>query len=323
MFKLSVIIPVYNVEDYLDRCISSIINQSKNNFELEILLINDGSTDNSSEICKKYFNKYDFVCYFDKSNGGLSDARNYGIKHCSGDYIMFVDSDDYLIDGVFESFNIALQINKEIDVFQFGHKKVFNDCITNKNFETNGNYFFMDNQTAYLKYLQGRCITRMAWGKIYRKYLFENVEFPFGFLAEDYGTTYKILAKSNVICVTSNEYYAYYQRRNSIMGNKALKLIEDEYKLGCEFFEFSKLQYNHLKKYVNTEHINLLIKTYVRSLRYGKSKIECKFYRAKAQKLLFLKTQSKTKIAQLIFVAFPKLAKIMIDKKDSKDWDKI
>lgn len=95
--KISIIVPIYNVEKQLRRCIDSLLKQDSNELQTEIILVNDGSTDNSGNIAKEYASKYkDKIIYLEKENGGLSDARNYGMKYATGEYIAFVDSDDYV-----------------------------------------------------------------------------------------------------------------------------------------------------------------------------------------------------------------------------------
>ena len=121
MHKISVIVPVYNSEKYIEKCLKSILIQK--NVEFEIIVVNDGSTDNSEKIINEFVNIYpNKIKYFYKENGGLSDARNYGIKHITGDYICFVDSDDYLDETLFES--LEKYINKDIELIKYKCVKV-------------------------------------------------------------------------------------------------------------------------------------------------------------------------------------------------------
>ena len=120
------------------------------------------------------------------------------------------------------------------------------------------------NKEAYKDYLQGRQLKRAAWNKIYKKVLFDGIKYPVGKLAEDYGTTYKLLSKAQTILINETVIYGYYQRTDSIMGTRSLKLLKDEYFLGCEYYVFSKTNYAELEFLVNTEHLNLLIKSYSR-----------------------------------------------------------
>ena len=108
MPKVSVIVPVYNVEEYLERCLDSLVNQTLK--DIEIIIVNDGSTDGSKEIIQKYLNKYKNIVYLEKENGGLSSARNYGIPYAKGEYIGFVDSDDYVEITMYENmYNKAIE----------------------------------------------------------------------------------------------------------------------------------------------------------------------------------------------------------------------
>lgn len=125
MICFSIIVPVYNVETYLTQCVDSILEQSINNFE--IILVNDGSTDNSANICDEYADKYTNVSVIHKSNGGLSDARNTGLQNAIGEYIVFVDSDDYIETGALESFGKIIEESNNPDVIITRIKKVNND----------------------------------------------------------------------------------------------------------------------------------------------------------------------------------------------------
>ncbi|MBO6213489.1 glycosyltransferase family 2 protein, partial [Algoriella sp.] len=126
--KLSIIIPVYNVEKYLRRCINSILNQKKFKFEkdsIEVLLINDGSPDNCHIIIDEYVDKYDFIKGFYKTNGGLSDARNFGLEQATGDYIWFIDSDDWIDEESLYTLSQELE-NSEIEVLEFDYSMKYN-----------------------------------------------------------------------------------------------------------------------------------------------------------------------------------------------------
>ena len=117
--KFSIIIPVYNVESYVVKCLESVNNQSYTNYEA--IIVNDGSTDNSKKLIKDYIKNKPQFKYYEKENGGLSDARNYGLKYISGDYIIFVDSDDYLSLDLLQNLNNIL-INHQYEVIRFNTK---------------------------------------------------------------------------------------------------------------------------------------------------------------------------------------------------------
>lgn len=225
---ISVIVPVYNVEKYIDRCIESITNQSYEN--LEILLINDGSTDYSEEICRKWEKIDSRIKVFSKENGGLSDARNFGLDICTGDFIAFVDSDDFINKDMFK---IMLNLSKETlsDIVQCEFLKFKDENgIINKmeeytikeftNIEAIENHYKEELQIS----------TVVAWSKLYKRKLFNEIRFPKGKLHEDEFTTYKLLYKANKVVYTNQKLYYYRQTVNSIMNRryniKRLDLLE-------------------------------------------------------------------------------------------------
>ncbi|QZT36138.1 glycosyltransferase [Halosquirtibacter xylanolyticus] len=122
---LSIIIPIYNVEDFIDKCVRSVVSSSSNKYE--VILVNDGSPDNSAIIAKKYAEKYDFVKFVNKKNGGLSSARNEGLKFVTGKYIWFVDSDDWIEDGAIDKLIELIEKNNSIDMFHFSAVSYFNE----------------------------------------------------------------------------------------------------------------------------------------------------------------------------------------------------
>ena len=137
MKKVSIIIPIYNVEEYLSQCLDSIVNQTYSN--LEVILINDGSTDNCLEICNKYINKYNWKL-INKKNGGLSSARNAGLKEFTGDYVYFIDSDDWIKEDMIEVL-VSLLENKKADIVECGIYWVYDNEIK---IDNSDNDYLMD-----------------------------------------------------------------------------------------------------------------------------------------------------------------------------------
>lgn len=225
---ISVIVPVYNVEKYVDKCIESLINQSYKN--LEILLINDGSTDLSEEICRKWAKKDFRIQVFNKENGGLSDARNFGLDRCNGDFVAFVDSDDIINK---EMFNVMLNLSKETssDIVQCDFLK-FKDENTIINEKEEYKIKEFSNIEAIENHYKEelKISTVVAWSKLYKRKLFNEIRFPKGKLHEDEFTTYKLLYKANKITYTNQKLYYYRDTPNSIMNCtyniKRLDLIE-------------------------------------------------------------------------------------------------
>lgn len=225
--KISVIIPVYNVEDYLPKCLESVIKQTYTN--LEILLINDGSTDCSAEICEHYAASDPRIKIIHKENGGLSDARNVGIEAANGEFLGFVDSDDWIDVDMYE---ILFQLisTYEADIAICRIREILNDEIID---ESTGALvtcsgadalIFMVTKNNHYKFDHG--ITN----KLIRKELIRNFRFPVGKLVEDlYFTPSLVLASKKCVYKDVSKYNYLTDRPNSIMNSKVTeKLIFDE-----------------------------------------------------------------------------------------------
>ena len=180
---VSVIIPIYNVEKYLKKCIESVINQTFS--DLEIILVNDGSTDNCKEICEDYKSKDNRIKFIHKSNGGLSSARNAGIQVATGDYYTFIDSDDYIMSDMIEQLVYMAQLT-DADISlccKTNQENGFEEGI-NKKIE------IFTKEEALKCILTEKKILTSAWGKLYKRKLFNEVRYPDGKIYEDLGTTY-------------------------------------------------------------------------------------------------------------------------------------
>ena len=210
---ISVIIPVYNVEKYLNKCLNSVINQTYSN--LEIILIDDGSSDTSGKICDEYAMKDSRIRVVHKNNGGLSSARNTGMKVMNGDYFSFIDSDDYVaFDYIYCMYLYMLKDNSDIVICSF--KKIYG----NQSYSDNKNsykHFKFDRETVKFKMLS-RQVPMYAPGKLYRADLAVNMEFPEGKLYEDMPTTWNIIKKITNVTYITKELYFYRQRRDSIVN---------------------------------------------------------------------------------------------------------
>lgn len=206
MSKVSVVVPVYNVEDYLEKCLDSLIHQTLQ--DIEILCVDDGSTDHSNELLYIYKNRDSRIQVLEKTNGGLSDARNYGMKFATSPYIVFVDSDDFLEPQALEKASAKLDETGAdlviFDVYQYFMKTKTKEVIANR---------YSDEKTYTLKE-NPEMITRIlnaAWNKMYRLSLFQenNITYPVGYLYEDLGTTYKLLLKAKSIAFVNEPLYDY------------------------------------------------------------------------------------------------------------------
>ena len=211
---ISIVVPIWNVELYLKKCVDSLINQTYK--KIEILLVDDGSPDNCSQICDEYAKIDNRIKVYHKKNGGLSDARNYGIIHCKGKYISFVDSDDYVESTYIEKLYKALtETNSDISMcFHYVE-------YPNKTLVRNGKkQITFDSHEALFDLLYSKNIDTSSWAKLYRRELFKDIRFPVGKLFEDTATTYKLLDASKKIVSINDCLYHYVIRKNSITTGK-------------------------------------------------------------------------------------------------------
>ena len=221
---ISVIVPIYKVEKYLDKCIESIINQTY--YNLEIILVDDGSPDKCGEICDKYALQDDRIVVIHKENGGLSDARNKGLKVSTGKFISFIDSDDFISVNYFEYlYSLLKKYNADISVV-LPYKFSNYDEIKINN--TGGKVTVYNASEALITMLYQKKFDNAAWGKLYKKDVVKNIEFPVGKLYEDIGTTYKYLLNSKKVVFGNERLYYYLQRNDSIMG-KPFRIQEMDY----------------------------------------------------------------------------------------------
>ena len=203
---LSVIVPVYNVEKYLKRCLESILVQSWNDYE--IILVDDGSTDSSAQICDLYAEKYEMIRVIHKENKGLSDTRNRGIEKASGEYVYFPDSDDWLEPNTFSELSDVIE-ELTYDIISFNREFVTSE--EDKLISAKSRIQKLSGKQALLEMLKQSDVTGFANDKIYRKKLFldNDIEFPVGKYYEDLGTNYKLFLKATKVYVTNQKYYHY------------------------------------------------------------------------------------------------------------------
>lgn len=225
---ISVIVPVYKVEKFLDRCITSIVEQTYTN--LEIILVDDGSPDNSGKICDEWAKKDSRIKVIHKENGGLSDARNCGTEIAHGEYITFIDSDDYVLPEYVEYlYNNLKEHDADIsccDLFEVYNKERVtcfkeNDSLNSIKIISGRDACFEMYSQKYMVYLI------IAPCKLYRKELIRKFPFPIGKLHEDEATTYKFLFHSKKLSLGDKKLYAYFQNENSITHINNEKRIND------------------------------------------------------------------------------------------------
>ena len=203
---LTVVIPVYNVEKYLKRCIDSILVQEWKHYD--ILLVDDGSSDDSPKICDDYAKAYDFISVIHKENGGLSEARNTGISNAEGDYLYFPDSDDWIEPNTFSDLAEVIE-SDQYDIISFNPEfvKSEHDIIKSDSKRTKR----LTGKEALIDMFSYGFITGFATDKIYRKALFtkNTIQFPVGKYYEDLGTNYKLFLAAKKVYATNQKYYHY------------------------------------------------------------------------------------------------------------------
>lgn len=237
---LSVIIPVYNVRDYLVRCVDSIVSEC-HDISYEVLLIDDGSTDGSGKLCNDLSLKYASITVFHKSNGGLSDARNYGVAHAKGEYVFFLDSDDYLVEGgLMAEIKAANKNGSDVVCGNFYYK--YPNRIMLFNTIPYKTQFFNGGEDAISTLIDGKYYQNFAWGKLIRRKLAEQNPFPKGKLFEDTYWFHKILHQANQVTVVNQPVVYYEQRNNSISFDYKLRSLDilDGYE---ERLRFLKVNY--------------------------------------------------------------------------------
>lgn len=215
---ISVIIPIYNVGEYLECCLNTIVNQTYKN--LEIILINDGSTDNSLEIIKKWEKRDKRIISVNQANGGLSNARNTGIKVSHGDYLTFVDSDDFVSKDYIEYLYSLLKS----DNFQSSLSMCSLMNVSGKNGKKrnmgNGQEVKLTGKECIKKMCYHNLVDTCAYAKLGKRELYDNEFFPEGKLFEDIGSTYKLFEKCSYIICGFKAKYFYMIRPNSIVTGK-------------------------------------------------------------------------------------------------------
>lgn len=240
---ISILVPIYNVQAYLDKCIHSLVNQTYTN--IEILLINDGSTDDSEKICLAYAKKDSRIKYLKKENGGLADARNFGLAVAKGKYIAFVDADDYVKSEMIERMYLNLLEHKaDLSEIDF----CLEDELGKKKKKRKPRFCVFSREEAIEAFLSGSGIENIVWNKLYAYALIKDIRFPINnrSLGEDIFFNLEALAKARRVVVDTREYYYHYVvRLNSLVNQKfsmkhiglIKKMEEDTFTIKTEFKE--------------------------------------------------------------------------------------
>lgn len=213
MELISIIVPVYNVEKYLKKCVNSIITQTYTN--LEIILVDDGSKDSSGEMCDEFSKSDSRIKVIHRKNGGLSAARNSGIEVYRGKYVTFIDSDDWIEPTYVEYLYYLLKkYNSDVSQCAFRYidskKKIYNK-VTNSDYEE-----VYNSKDAIKNLLHSKYLITSAWGKLYKRCFFDRLRYPEGKLFEDIPVTYQVMLDSEKICYGDHALYNYFYNEGSI-----------------------------------------------------------------------------------------------------------
>ena len=235
MERISVIVPIYKVEAYLDKCVQSIVDQTYTN--LEIILVDDGSPDRCGQMCDAWAEKDSRIRVIHKENGGLSDARNAGLEIATGTYIAFVDSDDWVSVEYISSMYRAIQ-ETGAQIAGCGICTVFDGQEPDEGTGT-GELCIYSSEEAIGALLQGQGLRAVAWNKLYHKSLLEGERYPVGKHHEDEFFTYRIFEKADRLVCVDERLYFYLQRQGSIMRSFSIKRLDalDAYLERLQFLE--------------------------------------------------------------------------------------
>lgn len=305
MAIISVIIPVYKVENYLQKCIESVVGQTIS--DLEIILVDDGSPDRCPEICDQWRKKDARIKVIHKDNGGLSDARNAGLDIVTGDYISFVDSDDWISKNMYE---IMLKHLKEedADVCACGIMA----CYLDKNVPMPVTPIVGDSHAIFSELYDDAHYPVAAWNKLYKSKCWKNLRFPKGKICEDAFTTYKVIDSAERIIQIEDHLYFYRIRENSIMtSNFSVKRMDEEEAWRVNY-EFIARNYPDLKKAAYDfylQRVNRLILSISKSERDKYRKEYCYLHKILRDNFFYILFFSRLNLKYRIhfLIEFPKL----------------
>jgi len=238
--KVSVVVPIYKVEKYIHRCVESISEQTYQN--IEIILVNDGSPDNCGQIIDEYAKKDNRMKVIHKKNGGLSDARNKGMEYVTGEYTLFVDSDDWIERNMIETL-IKISLGAQADVVQSAFYYAFHDYLLydNRYFSKIDSNTLLNNKELMYELVCNEKVKNFAWGKLYKTDLIKDIPFKKGVLFEDVFWAHHVMQQVHTYVITHTPMYYYFQRSESIVSNYSLRNLD--------IIEGLKERHNFIEKY--------------------------------------------------------------------------
>lgn len=292
---ISIIVPIYNTAQYLPNCIDSLINQTYSN--LEIILVDDGSTDQSADICREYQNKDNRIVFFQKENGGQAAARNFGLRHATRPYVTFIDADDEIASNTLQDNLAILTTNPQIDCLQY---PTYMDYGTEQQFIRRSEQQLIDSD-FYERWLNDKYISWIVCDKIFKTNIFDRLHFTEGIIYEDNLLIANLLERISNIYISTEGLYYYYLRENSTMNSShSLKKEQDSFFVTSQIAD--KLL-KHNKKELLIEFVLRLINI-KKSLRVNFSQYEhIPSYLVRSISsgdILFSKTSIKNKVKLLL-----------------------
>ncbi len=240
---VSVVVPIYKVEKYIHRCIDSLLCQTYT--YLDIILVIDGSPDRCGEIAEEYARKDRRIKVIHKENGGLSDARNAGMRVAIGEYTVFLDSDDWLEPTMIEEL-LRCSLEHQADLVQSAFYYAYDDKLLfdSKNYSDDGSTLLLSNQEAMYELIRNDKVKNFAWGKLYRTELIKDIPFKKGVLFEDVFWAHQVMKRVNTFVLLHKPLCHYYQRSDSIVSTYSIRNLDILTGLK-ERLEFVKKHYPH------------------------------------------------------------------------------
>lgn len=314
---ISIIVPVYKVEKYLEKCVNSILKQTYTN--LEIILVDDGSPDKCGQLCDELAKTDDRIKVFHKENGGLSDARNYGVERANGEYIGFVDSDDYIHECMYEELYKAIK-KSGTSIAECGVTRVYKNTLR-PHYEGE-DYFLVLDREGYLKeYLENKRLYGSAWCKLIHRDLAKKIKFPTGKIYEDAFYTLELLKTVDKYTLISGNYYYYYIRENSITTRSFSSKNMDYIEIMNEIEDYTLANFPIFKEqllvrltfaYISIFNQLLEVDNYKRKSEYKilKNKLKDNYFKVLSNK----KAPKNLKAAMFLLSANERLYKFMLSK---------
>lgn len=259
---ISVIVPIFGVEPFLDECVLSLLRQTYE--DLEIILVDDGSPDCCDKICDHYAALDPRVRVIHKESSGPSDARNAGLEAANGEYIGFVDSDDYISSDMFETLH-SLLVNNNSDISICGHVKTSHRGKP-RLYLPRKKVRIMESEEALSKMLQLGLYESFVWNKLFKRELFDTIRFPSGHLYEDLYTTYKLIDKADRIAYSKEVKYFYRQRIGSLLHTVYSSKYYDYVQASLDVREFIESKYPKILKTASIAYYRAKVFTFCRLL---------------------------------------------------------